>query len=59
MNITYRRRNTHVMFVELQEEKEEEEEEDLLGKSMEDEVGQLLRATVQELEIALQVLSPI
>ena len=31
------------------------EEEDVLGKSMQDEVGEMLRATVTELETALQV----
>ena len=31
------------------------EEEDVLGKSMQDEVGEMLRATVTELEAALQV----
>ena len=37
------------------EEDGAEEEEDLLAQSMEDEVGQLLRSTVQDLEAALEV----
>ena len=36
-------------------DEELEEEEDVLGKSMQDEVGEMLRATVTELEMALQV----
>ena len=36
---------------------EDMEEEDDLGKSMQDEVGEMLRATVTELEKALQVSS--
>ena len=37
------------------EEEEEKEDDDLLAQSMEDEVGNLLRSTVQELETALEV----
>ena len=38
-----------------EEEEEEEEGEDPLAQSMEDEVGKLLRATLRDLEAALQV----
>ena len=50
---------THYTPLDSGSYSDHDNEEDLLGQSMEDEVGQLLRATVEELETELQVCSVI